>query len=733
MAKIKQKYSYSSNGILDIQPWLTTVEANHALPSADMGLLEQTHRFIQRLAQGLTTFYGRPYIEQSLEIAEILLDLKLDIETVSAGMISGILTAMPLTDDTIRKELGDTISKLIIGMRKTDIITALQKQKSGNQIQIDKIRKMLLAMATDIRVVMIKLAERLTFMYGIKSIPAEERRRFAQEIFDIYAPLANRLGIGQIKWKLEDLAFRYQHPETYKNIAKFLAERRMDRETHIHQLILTLQNELKAVHIKGKVTGRAKHIYSIYLKMQRKEIEQAEIYDHSAVRILVPTIEECYTTLSIVNSLWSPVMQEFDDYIANPKPNGYRSIHTAVIGPDGKYFEIQIRTQLMHEESERGVAAHWLYKEGAPSPVDDRTKMAYLQQLISWHKEVANVAETANTEQASLSEDQVYVITPAGDIIDLPQGSTPIDFAYHIHSDIGHHCRGAKINGHIVPLTYSLRTGDKVDIHTVAEGGPSRDWLNADLGFTKTSRARSKIMHWFKQQALHQDIAEGKQILDRELARSGLAKSTSVMDIARHFSLKNEEELLAFIGRGMIGSGQIAHAIQPKPSEKASTHTTFTAPLLKPKETSTGAAIAGASDLLTRYAKCCKPIPGEAIIGYITQTSGISIHKKSCKNVSHLANPNRFITVAWDNDKTNAFITDLKIMAQDRERVLRDLTALFVQEKMKLLSLNANAKKDHGKMTILATMQIQNVEQLEQIKQRILQLPGVMDVIRVKK
>jgi GTP pyrophosphokinase len=353
-----------------------------------------------------------------------------------------------------------------------------------------------------------------------------------------------------------------------------------------------------------------------------------------------------------------------------------------VIGPDGKYVEIQIRTLLMHEESERGVAAHWLYKEGSHSPVDDRTKMAYLQQLISWHQEVANADKAVDSKRNSLSEDRIYVITPAGDILDLPQGSTPIDFAYHIHSDIGHRCRGAKVNGHIVPLTYSLCTGNKVDIHTVAEGGPSRDWLNSDLGFTKTARAKSKITHWFKQQALHQNITEGRQL---------------------------------------------------KSLEKTNPSPTFIANSKSPIETHTRSAIAGAADLLTRPAKCCKPIPGEAIIGYITQASGISIHKKNCSNVAHLTNTNRFINVAWDSNKTNTFITDLKIMAHDREKVLHDLTALFVQEKIKLLNLNVNTKKDQGKMAILTTLQIQNIDQLEHIKQRILQLSSVIEVMRVKK
>lgn len=729
MVKSKEKYNYLPDGTVDIDKWLENMKKSHQLD--DTMLLSQTCSLTKKLAQGLTTFYGLPCIEQGLEVAEVLLSLKLDQETASAGIISGALTVTEPTEELIRKELGDNIAKLIAGIRKIDVVTALQKQKSGNHIQIDKIRKMLLAMATDIRVVIIKLAERLTFLRGIKAIPPEERKRYAQEIFDIYAPLANRLGIGQIKWELEDLAFRYQHPDTYKGIAGFLAERRADRERHIHELIHDLQEKLKAAHIKGEVTGRAKHIYSIYLKMQRKDLGQKDIYDHSAIRILVPTVQDCYTALSIVNSTWPPMMNEFDDYIANPKPNGYRSIHTAVIGNDGKHFEIQIRTHEMHEESERGVAAHWIYKEGSHSPVDDRTKITYLRQLIDWHQEVAKVDKAVKANDISIMGDQVYVITPVGDILDLPQGATPIDFAYHVHSEIGHRCRGAKVNGHIVPLTYSLRTGDKVEIHTILEGHPSRDWLNPELGFVKTPRARSKINHWFKQQELNQDIAEGRELLEKELARSGKAKSTSLLDIARHFTLKNEDELFAAIGRGSIKIGQISHAIQPRPVEKAIQHAI---PLTTKKAgNETGSAIIGASGLLTRYAKCCKPIPGDAIIGYITQTSGISIHKKNCSNVSNLANPKRFITIDWNPTRASSFVTDLKILTQDEQKVLHDLTALFVNEKIKLVNFNSNTKKDHGKIVILATVQIQNMEQLQHIKHRIQQLPGVIEVMRVKK
>lgn len=724
MAHIDKKFVYLPSGLLDVQAWVNHIQTRYAIKNTD--LLIKAALFSQKLVQGLTTFYGRTCLEQGLEVAEVLFALKLDQETAAAGIIIGSIS-QPI-DEMIRKEVNESVAKLVAGVGKTNIITDLQTKKSGNPIQIDKIRKMLLAMATDIRVVMIKLAERMTIMRGIKSIPLEDQQRFAQEIMDIYAPLANRLGIGQIKWELEDLAFRYQHPDIYKNIATYLAERRSDRERRIQELIDELNTHLKATDIKKtEITGRAKHIYSIYLKMQRKDVPQKDIYDHSAIRILVPTIENCYQVLSIVNSLWPPIMAEFDDYIAHPKPNGYQSIHTAVIGKDGKHFEIQIRTFTMHEESERGIAAHWLYKEGDRSVVDDRTKISYLRQLIDWHQELS---ETKDTIHPSTLDPQVYVITPAGDILDLPQGATPIDFAYYIHSELGHRCRGAKVNGHIVPLSYTLRTGDKIDIHTIAEGHPSRDWLNVESGYVKTSRARSKINHWFKQQELNQDIAAGREQLERELSRSGLAKSTSLIDLAKYFHLKNEDELFAAIGRNTLRISQIMHSLQPKAAEKTLPPPLTISPTLNK---TAGSAIVGAADLLTRYAKCCKPIPGDAIFGYITQASGISIHKKNCKNAANFSNPARFIEIAWNQDQVNEFVTDLKIVAQNQEKALHDLTALFVNEKIKLLSFNFTAKKHHEPISILVTVQIRNIEQLKEIKHRIQQLPSIIDVMRVKK
>lgn len=728
MVMIKNKIHRLSDGSFDMSGWLEAIKIQYNL--TDITILQKACEFTQQSTHGLTTFYGQPYLEHGLDTAEVLLDLHLDLDTVAASVISSAPTLNKSLEVTLKQELGETISKLVMGVKKMEIIPALQKQQRDLS-QIDKIRKMLLAMATDIRVVIIKLAERLCFMRGIKSIPENERKHYAQEILDIYAPLANRLGIGQLKWELEDLAFRYLDPITYKTIANFLAERRVDREKRIQALIACIKDHLAAVNIHADVTGRAKHIYSIYAKASRKNQGYQEIYDQNAVRILVPNIEDCYTALSIVHHLWSPIIEEFDDYIAHPKPNGYRSIHTAVMGDDGKHFEIQIRTFTMHDEAERGVAAHWMYKEkDKGTPVNDATKIAYLRQLLDWHKEITPAAPAE--KQNTLEEEQIYVITPAGDIIDLPTGATPLDFAYHVHTELGHRCRGAKINKQIVPLTHTLHTGDKVEITTVLQGTPSRDWLNPELGYIKTSRARSKILHWFKQQDLNQDIAAGRQVLDRELARHGINQSIALNTIARHFDLKNEEALLIALGRGHVRMGQILQALQPKPAEKNPGLPSHVFTQDKSIKDHGGTAIIGASDLLTRYAKCCKPIPGDPIIGYITQGRGISIHKKTCPNARNFSDARRFIQINWNTNNTGTFNTDLKIVAHDKQNILHDVTSLLANEKISLLHLNSNFNNSQNKIYISLTVKIENIHQLSALVHRLQQLPGIIEVTRVK-
>jgi GTP pyrophosphokinase len=559
-------------------------------------LVSQASQFAETSSKGLTTFYGQPVLEQSLEMAKIIHDLKLDPEAVAAAILTSVVQHTRTNTEIIKEKFGENIANLVSSFQQMSAINNLvNATRERDQTQKDRLRKILLAMASDIRVVLIKLAERICIMRGIEKINSAERKHLAEETRDIFAPLANRLGVGQIKTELEDLAFHYIDSVTFQKINDYLAESKDQREARIQQVILLLKKQLSNAHIKADINGRAKHIYSIFLKMQKKHTDFKNIYDHSAIRVLVPTIEDCYKTLSIVHELWTPVPEEFDDYIANPKPNGYRSIHTAVIDEDGKNLEIQIRTTEMHDAAEHGVAAHWIYKENKKNHSGYEEKISFLRQLLAWHKDVSKEEKPL---QKTFLEDRVYVFTPAGDILDLPVGATPIDFAYQIHTTLGHRCRGAKINGHIVPLTHALQTGDQIDIITAKEGAPSRDWLNPE--YVKTSGALSKIKRWFRQQETH-EIDEVKKIPEKKISRAPAKKII----------------------------------IKKTMPVKSSLH------------------ISGTEDLLTRFAKCCNPTPKDNIMGYITQGRGVSIHKDTCQNISNSTNlnKNRLISVTWDIKK----------------------------------------------------------------------------------
>lgn len=682
MVAVKEKFAYLPDGTVDISTWLKHIKEKHAL--SDVTLIEKSALLTKKSSQGLTTFYGQPCLEQGLEIAEILLDLKVNQDAVSAGILMGSVNDTHLTIDMIKEQLNESIAKLIAGMKQINIINTLQlNKKTRDNTQIDRLRKTFLSMASDIRVVLIKLAERICIMRGIKNINFEERKRLAQETLDIYAPLANRLGIGQIKWELEDIAFHYTDPDTYKKIAEFLAERRSDREKRIHDVIALLKKEFAKTHIQATISGRAKHIYSIFLKSQKKQLNYQSIFDYSALRILVPTLDDCYTALSIINRIWEHIPEEFDDYIAHPKPNGYRSIHTAVIDKNGKHLEIQIRTHQMHEEAEHGVSAHWIYKEKKADQGGYEDKITYLRQLLNWHRDLAQHDAKPDKVFQQIFEDRVYVFTPANDVIDLQTGSTPLDFAYHIHSGLGNRCRGAKINGHIVPLTYTLRTGDRVDIITTQHGTPSRDWLRADAGYVKTARARAKIMRYFKEQ----DNANIKPV-------------------------------------------EAAHAAQREMQPALPTVEAYakTVPAKKMHF-----QISGIDDLLTRIAQCCKPIPGDSVIGYITQGRGVSIHRKDCNNISHLTpeHDSRLIQVNWDNSELGTYFVDLQIRAYEREGILRELTALLANAKVDLVAMNSTINKKTNILFIVITVQIHDIKELKKLIQQISQMEMVYDVKRV--
>jgi GTP pyrophosphokinase len=724
MVALKHKFSYLENGEIDLPFWLDHVKTVHHLEKTD--LIEKACLLAKDTSKGLTTFYGQPCIEQGLEMAEIVMDLKLDQEAVAAAIMLSTLQHTKLTLESVSTSLNEGVTKLIRSVQQMDAIHNLQKSKVRDQTQIDRYRKLLLAMVADIRVVLIKLAERTSIMRGIKNINPLERKLIAQETMDIYAPLANRLGVGHLKWELEDFSFHYSDPVTYKQIAKFLAERRVEREQQIHDIINSLKEKLAASHIKANISGRAKHIYSIYLKAQRKKAAYHGIYDYSAIRLLVPTIEDCYTALSIAHSTWEHIPEEFDDYITAPKPNGYRSIHTAVLGPNGKSFEIQIRTHEMHEESERGVAAHWAYKEGKAA-ANYAAKIVFLRQLLDWHRDVANQDEKINPAYEQILTDRVYVFTPAGDILDLTAGATPLDCAYQIHSQVGNQCRGAKVNGHIVQLTYTLKTGDRVEIMTNPHGTPSRDWLNAEFGYLKTARARDKVAHWFRQQDMNQHIESGRKTLEREFVR---APHPNIQKLAVHFHYKDDDSFLAALGRGQIRMAQIYHALETEHETNKPT----TGPILvkKRESKSAGMNIAGISDLLTRIARCCKPIPGDAIVGFITQGSGVTIHKKTCNNVSRI-NPlenQRLIQVTWDSGHTGAYYVDLQIRAHNRDNLLKEITTILANAKINLVNFNS-ALNRNNMLVVTITIQIHALTQLNELLNHINHLKGVIDSRRL--
>lgn len=728
MVAIKKKLSYLPDGTIDIENWLQQMVEAHQLK--DTQLLQKAYHLAEKTSKGLTTFYGQPCIEQGLEMSAIILNLKLDPDAAAAAMLISIAQTTTLTPETIKTELNDDIAKLVSGVLQLNVINSLAKIKSRDQLQIDRLRKTLLAMVSDIRVVLIKLSERTSLMRGIKNINLIERKRLAQETMDLYAPLANRLGIGQLKWELEDLSFHYIDPETYKSIAKFLMDRRADRELTIHEIINTLKIELNKASIQANLSGRAKHIYSIFLKMQRKNLTLNNIYDYSAIRILVPTIPDCYHALSLVHQLWNHIPEEFDDYISNPKPNGYRSIHTAVVGHHGKTMEIQIRTHEMHSEAEQGVAAHWIYKEDQPTLSGYEAKITFLRRLLDWHHDVAKEESVAEKINQQMFEDNVYVFTPAGDILDLPVGATPLDFAYHIHSELGHRCRGAKINKHIVPLTYQLQTGDQIEIITTKTGGPSRDWLNKESGYLGTPRARSKVAQWFRHQEITQYVESGKHILEKEFARLNI--HPNLQKLANQFQFKDDTALFAAVGHGTVKPAQILQVAQVELHHR--THE-IPAPTLKKETPPRGSTIAGTDNLLTRVAKCCKPIPGEPIIGYITQGRGVSIHRKNCLNISSLPEDktHRFLEVSWDSKQLGNYYAQLQIKAYGREEHLREMTSILANIKIDLINLNSTFNKKTNIMYVTMTIQIANLDQLNQLTNHLNHLPNILEIKRINK
>ena len=617
----------------DIRHWLAALSAVY--PPAEIALIRQACEFAAPVYYGQIEVTGMPLLRHALGSASILIGMHLDHETVAAAVLHAVPDYLADWVEVLGGRFGRNVAALVEGISRVERIRLFSEMRGAQDKdeaaqQVESLRKMLLAMVEDIRVVLIKLAERTQTLRNLPGANPEQQQQIAQETQSIFAPLANRLGVWQLKWELEDLSLRYLEPALYKKVAGLLDERRMDRERYIEEVIAQLKQKLDATGIAAEVTGRPKHIHSIINKMKRKRVEFGELYDVRAVRILTGDIQNCYAALSVVHELWPPIAGEFDDYIANPKGNGYRSLHTAVTGPRQLALEVQIRTHDMHHDSELGVAAHWRYKENRKSDAVFDDKLSWLRQILAWKDELAGSGNLQEQFRNELLQDRVYVFTPQGKVMDLPKGATPVDFAYSLHTDIGHRTRGAKVDGSIVPLKYKLQNGQRVEILTAKQGAPSRDWLSPQQGYLKSARARAKVRHWFKTQNLDDSIAQGRVLLDRELQRLGVI-SVNQEKVAQRLHFHKLDELLAALGRGEITSRRAGLAVRQEAPAKPETALRPASPRpAAPRASSTGVLIEGVDNLMIKLAKCCKPEKPDAILGYVTRDRGITIHRQDC-------------------------------------------------------------------------------------------------------
>jgi GTP pyrophosphokinase len=695
-------------------------------PTAESAGVDRAFDLAVEAHDGQRRATGEPYVTHPIASAQILADLGNDPVAIEAALLHDVPedTEYSLTD--IEERFGAEVAHLVDGVTKLSRFST----HSHEQQQAENIRKMLLAMAEDIRVVLIKLADRLHNMRTLYGLPSEKQLRIARQTMEIYAPLAERLGIWQIKWELEDLAFKVLEPERFRELARLLDTRRKGRESYIDRAIAELRPRLEAAGIEADLQGRPKHIFSIWKKMQRKGAEFGEIYDVYAIRVLVDEVRDCYAALGIVHSLWRPIPGQFDDYIAVPKNNLYQSLHTAVIALDGKPLEIQIRTHQMHQVSEVGIAAHWRYKEGTKSDREYDAKLAWLRQLMDWQRDVSDSDATEFVEGIKLDifQDQVFVFTPRGDIKDLPAGATPLDFAYRIHTDVGHRTIGAKVNNRLVPLDYRLKNGDIVEIVTTkGEHGPSRDWLNV----VRTSHAREKIRQWFKRKDRDENIAHGRESLERELRR--LARTTisavgqdKLLEVAKLLNYETIDDFFAAIGYGAIGAQSVVMRLGVVDDGQSQLPTV--APAAQLARTG-GVRVKGVGDLLVRFAKCCHPIPGDPIVGFITRGKGVTVHLRSCGTVANEREVSRLIEVEWEAAPAQTYPIAIRVEAYDRTGLLNDITQVVAENKVNIVAANVGVSQDHTAV-VTATLQVASVSQLARVMSRIENLKDVISVQR---
>jgi len=710
--------------------------ASKHLPPADLEVIKKAYEMAEVAHRGQLRMSGDPYIQHPLATAVTIASLRMDAALIAAGLLHDVPedTGRPLA--LIEEQFGPEVAKLVDGVTKLSRVRWVPKDQSGEgtvkekrrvddqAYRAENVRKMFLAMADDVRVVLVKLADRLHNMKTLGFLPPEKRRRIAQETLEIYAPLANRLGIWQIKWQLEDLAFRHLEPVKYKEIAGSIKSRRAARERYISRVEAVLEEELKKAAIPADISGRPKHIYSIYRKMERQGTDISQIYDLQAVRIIVGEVRDCYTVLGIVHSLWRPLPGQFDDYIASPKESMYQSLHTTVLCLDAKPLEIQIRTREMHQLAEYGVASHWRYKEGVKKDAKFDAKIAWLRQLMDWQQDMMiGAQEFVDSLRTDVFQDQVYVFTPKGEIKELTAGATPLDFAYRVHTDVGHRCVGGKVNGRLVSLDYQLKNGDIVEILTSKSSrGPSRDWLNPNLNYIKTIHARDKIRQWFKKQQRDENIARGREMLEKELKRLGLDFG-KLDEVASAFKYEKSDDFLAAVGYGDINTHQVAQRLSPAPVEEELPPTVAAIPIADTR----GIQVQGVGDLLTRLARCCNPVPGDPIVGFITRGKGVTVHRTDCPSVINEDEPERLVKVEWGRMDHQTFPVTIRVDAWDREGLVRDVAAVVADEKVNIASASVTVHKDRT-ATLTATLEIASIDRLARVLAKV---EGIKDVFSV--
>lgn len=745
MVKVREDHPLLHDGSLDIDRWLEDVRQKSDIRNPEElreALVLAKHLSDEAIVN--RTYWSIDSVQMGIEMAQILIDLRLDNASIISSILYRAVREGRLSLQKVERQFGEEVAKLIEGVLRMAAISAIQNSSDEfvlgqREAQVDNLRKMLVAMIDDVRVALIKLAERTSAIRAIKDAPEDKRRKVADEVFNIYAPLAHRLGIGHLKWELEDLSFRYLKPDAYKKIASLLAEKRLARQDYIETVVQTMRDEIGSANIRCDVYGRAKHIYSIWRKMSRKNLDFSQIYDIRAVRILVPEVRDCYATLGIVHSLWRHIPNEFDDYIANPKENGYRSLHTAVVGPEGKVLEVQIRTHQMHEDAELGVCAHWLYKGTDLNAKDQgyEQKIAWLRQVLEWQEDLDDLPRFIGELRSDIDPDRIYVFTPDGHVVDLPTKATPLDFAYRVHTEVGNKCRGAKVNGRIVPLTRLLNTGEQVEILTHPNAHPSRDWLYPDSGYIRTTRARAKVAHWFKLQDRDKNIEEGRHMVLREIDRLDLADEP-LQDIAQRLNMRNVEDMYASLGAGDLRLGQIVHQLLKQAD--TSSHQQQELPLLRRHDTShqsnaeSDVIIEGVGNLMTQIASCCHPVPGDDIRGYVTLGRGVTVHRSDCENLLHLAalESRRVLQVSWGSRPGKMYPVEMIINAYDRTGLLSDVSALLANEKVNVVAVTTRSDQGENTAAMSLTVEVDSLERLGRVMSKLEQLPNILSTRRVR-